>query len=262
MFSTRWASVVHICLASACGIIFSIGISGYMLFYTTVDANFIDMMNMKDGVAVALKFLLCLAIAASIPYATFMPRVSLTSVFESILDHAVSTWRGSPENSPATAPIASPMPKTPANLSMRRRIVFRIKRRMHHHKRIKDTSRGKRILNIFHYAITTLLLFAALLIAESVTDLGSFLELVGSVSAAGIGYILPPLLYIFGMEGKLLRSWKKIAMLVVLIFGIFVLCISTGAVIFEMVYNFTQPQSGPSNSNSSTNSTASAARGH
>lgn len=72
----------------------------------------------------------------------------------------------------------------------------------------------------FHIISTTFVLLLALGTSELVTDLGATYEIVGGVSAVGLAFIIPPLLYLRLERGHILKSPKKFLNFVVFVFGI------------------------------------------
>ncbi len=89
--------------------------------------------------------------------------------------------------------------------------------------------------NIFHYASTLLITLGSLIISESVTELGEVFEVVGGISASGLAYIFPPLLYI---KIHYKRSWFSLHMVLnvlVLLFGISIFVMSILNVILRHI---------------------------
>jgi sodium-coupled neutral amino acid transporter 11 len=73
-----------------------------------------------------------------------------------------------------------------------------------------------------HLIFTTSLVFAAMCMALLTCDLGAVFELIGATSACALAYILPPLCYIKLSK----RSWKTLAALLCVVFGMAVMSIS------------------------------------
>jgi len=71
-------------------------------------------------------------------------------------------------------------------------------------------------------------------IAEFVTDLGQMFELVGAVSAVGIAYILPPIIFLKLEQGPIL-SPRKLAHVLILCLGALAMVASTGSIIYSVV---------------------------
>ena len=63
---------------------------------------------------------------------------------------------------------------------------------------VKDpTEPGNRFRrNVVHVSLTIFLLATAVMVAELVTSLGLFFEVIGAISGVGIGLVLPPLCFI------------------------------------------------------------------
>eukprot|EP01098_Paradermamoeba_levis_P001591 TRINITY_DN11867_c0_g1_i1.p1 TRINITY_DN11867_c0_g1~~TRINITY_DN11867_c0_g1_i1.p1 ORF type:complete len:455 (-),score=65.08 TRINITY_DN11867_c0_g1_i1:47-1411(-) len=90
---------------------------------------------------------------------------------------------------------------------------------------------GKKIKHVFfHVLMTALIVGTGCVIAEFVTDLGTLFELVGAISAVGIAFIIPPIIFL-KLEPGQWSSPKKIANILVLIFGISVMTLSTSSII-------------------------------
>jgi len=70
-----------------------------------------------------------------------------------------------------------------------------------------------------HVCLTIFILVLGVILAILLNDLGVFLEIVGAVSAIGLAFILPPLLFLKLEKGNML-SPKKIVNLIILILGI------------------------------------------
>jgi len=73
----------------------------------------------------------------------------------------------------------------------------------------------------------------ALLVAELVNNLGATFELVGGVSAAGLAYMLPSLLFLVLEPGRLFSSGKLLNLFVFLL-GLFAMFASTGSIIVSV----------------------------
>lgn len=84
---------------------------------------------------------------------------------------------------------------------------------------------------IRHLIFTTSLVFAAMCMALLTCDLGAVFELIGATSACALAYILPPLCYIKLSK----RSWKTVAALTCVVFGVTVLSISLMQAVAKMI---------------------------
>jgi len=78
---------------------------------------------------------------------------------------------------------------------------------------------GKLNRTFFHVCFTILIITLGVLIAEVVTDLGALFEIIGGISAVGLAYIMPPLIFLRLEKGSLL-SPKKIIHIIILVFGV------------------------------------------
>lgn len=94
--------------------------------------------------------------------------------------------------------------------------------------------RGQEISNKLHFIITSCLTLVTLLIALVTCNLGIVLELTGCFSATGLAFILPPAMYLKLASGKVF-SWKKLAPVACIVFGVIVMFTSTILSIYEVV---------------------------
>lgn len=68
-----------------------------------------------------------------------------------------------------------------------------------------------------------------------VTNLGVLFELIGSISAVGLAYVLPPLCFLSLEGGKWYRSPKKLLAIAVLLFGLFCMIGGTGKIVIGIL---------------------------
>ena len=76
-------------------------------------------------------------------------------------------------------------------------------------------------------------LLSCFIVALFVTNLGVLFELIGSISAVSLAYILPPLCFL-SLEGGRWYSPKKLLALAVLGFGLFCMIGGTGKIILGL----------------------------
>ena len=82
-----------------------------------------------------------------------------------------------------------------------------------------------------HLIFTTSLVFTAMCMALLTCDLGAVFELIGATSACALAYILPPLCYIKLSK----RSWKTVAAIICVVFGVVVMSISLLQAVAKMI---------------------------
>ncbi|KAI5809574.1 transmembrane amino acid transporter protein-domain-containing protein [Peziza echinospora] len=75
---------------------------------------------------------------------------------------------------------------------------------------------------LLHIALTSSLVFSAMLISLTICDLGAVFEIIGATSACALAYILPPLCYIKLAK----RSWRVVPAVVTVVLGTGVMGIS------------------------------------
>lgn len=145
----------------------AIAYGGYFTFYGNVQANIVSNYSFRSIPAMAARFLIVIAISASVPYMCFMPRLSLYALLSMMCG--------------------------------------------------KFLSRHKLFFHIF---ATVFVLFLSLLLAVIFDNLGATYELVGAVSAVGLAWILPPLIYL-RLERQRWFSFVTIQKVLILSFGVF-----------------------------------------
>ncbi len=74
--------------------------------------------------------------------------------------------------------------------------------------------------NVVHVSLTIFLLSSAIFVAEMVTSLGMFFEIIGAVSGVGIGLVLPPLCHIRLSKQPITHRENRVPVLVCA-FGLF-----------------------------------------
>ncbi|AMD19542.1 HCL609Cp [Eremothecium sinecaudum] len=87
-----------------------------------------------------------------------------------------------------------------------------------------------------HFIITTILVFAAVIISLTTCNLGALLELVGSTTASIIAYILPPLTTLC-LVGRKKTFKEKIPYYACIIFGITLMIVSSSQTLFYAYYD-------------------------
>jgi len=88
----------------------------------------------------------------------------------------------------------------------------------------KITSQRKDM--ILNPLLTVIVLGSGFLIAEIVTDLGDLYSLIGGLAAAGMAYVLPPIIFL-KLEAGVLYSPKKLVHQFILVFGLITMIGST-----------------------------------
>ncbi|KAI8814266.1 AAAP amino acid permease [Cladochytrium replicatum] len=87
-----------------------------------------------------------------------------------------------------------------------------------------------------HWAVTIALVGSATLIALTTCDLGFVLEITGGLAATVLAFIMPPACYLKLASGPLL-TWKKGPAVACVVFGIFVMVLSTSLTVRSFVSN-------------------------
>jgi sodium-coupled neutral amino acid transporter 11 len=232
----KWRRVLFVTLLITTALFFMCGYAGYLMFFPNVNANILENFHPGSITANIARILVSLNIVISVPYSVFMPRLAITSVLALFLGIPLSELmeevkeeeekkiskeeekkKKSPENvslninSEQEEPLLSPSQNK--NFSSRPQPRFK-----------KST--------IISFITTILVMAGALTIAEFVQSLGVVYGVVGGVSASGMAFILPPIVYLKLEKGPLF-SVRKIIHILVLMFGLLVLIGGTGTTIYS-----------------------------
>jgi len=81
---------------------------------------------------------------------------------------------------------------------------------------------------------TVAIIAGGLIIAETVDDLGALFELVGGVSAVGMGFLLPAMLYLKLEKKPFYKSPQKILNIIIFLIGLFIMI----GTIFQIVAGY------------------------
>jgi len=90
---------------------------------------------------------------------------------------------------------------------------------------------------ILHVVLTLTISIGALILGELVTDLGAVLEFLGGVAAAGIAFIMPPLILLALNSGRFWHPKEKLKYSLALVFGLFCIIVTTITTIQTVVEN-------------------------